>query len=385
MRRRRIPVAWRQLASERLRLAAAVAGITFASMLMLMQLGFREALLQSATLVHDRLDADLVLISPLYQYLVEATSFPDRRLVQALGAEGVEAVAPVYVTLAKWRNPETGRAFLVALIGFDITRPTLTMVDVRDHLGALALPDSVLVDAASRPDIGPVADWVRSGVPVVSEVNGRRVTVAGLFTLGTSFGVNGMIMTSDLNFVRMVPNRPLHMIDIGLIRLASGADPVQVRDHLRSVLPPDVRVLTRQEFADEEQAYWLNTSPVGFIFDLGTTMGLIVGAVIVYQILYTDISDHLPEYATLKAMGFSDRRLIGIVFHEAAILAVLGFLPGLLIAQGLYVMTRTQTNLPMLMTPARIIGVFALTVGMCMGSGALAARRLRSADPAEVF
>jgi putative ABC transport system permease protein len=385
MRRRRIPVAWRQLASERLRLAAAVAGITFASMLMLMQLGFREALLQSATLVHDRLDADLVLISPLYQYLVEATSFPDRRLVQALGAEGVEAVAPVYVTLAKWRNPETGRAFLVALIGFDVTRPTLTMADVRDHLSALALPDSVLVDAASRPDIGPVADWVRSGVPVVSEVNGRRVTVAGLFTLGTSFGVNGMIMTSDLNFVRMVPNRPLHMIDIGLIRLASGADPVHVRDHLRSVLPPDVRVLTRQEFADEEQAYWLNTSPVGFIFDLGTTMGLIVGAVIVYQILYTDISDHLPEYATLKAMGFSDRRLIGIVFHEAAILAVLGFLPGLLIAQSLYVMTRTQTNLPMLMTPARILGVFALTVAMCMGSGALAARRLRSADPAEVF
>lgn len=385
MRRRRIPVAWRQLASERLRLAAAVAGITFASMLMLMQLGFREALLESATLVHDRLDADLVLISPLYQYLVEATSFPDRRLVQALGAEGVEAVAPVYVTLAKWRNPETGRAFLVALIGFDVTRPTLTMADVHDHLGALALPDSVLVDAASRPDIGPVADWVRSGEPVVSEVNGRRVTVAGLFTLGTSFGVNGMIMTSDLNFVRMVPNRPLHMIDIGLIRLASGADPVHVRDHLRSVLPPDVRVLTRREFADEEQAYWLNTSPVGFIFDLGTTMGLIVGAVIVYQILYTDISDHLPEYATLKAMGFSDRRLIGIVFHEAAILAVLGFLPGLLIAQGLYVMTRTQTNLPMLMTPARIIGVFALTVAMCMGSGALAARRLRSADPAEVF
>jgi heterocyst specific transport system permease protein len=385
MRPRRIPVAWRQLASERLRLAAAVAGITFAAMLMLMQLGFREALLESATLVHDRLDADLVLISPLYQYLVEATSFPDRRLVQALGAEGVAAVAPVYVTLAKWRNPENGRAFLVALIGFDVRRPTLTMPDVRERLGALALPDAVLVDAASRPEIGPVAAWVRSGVPVVSEVNGRRVTVAGLFTLGTSFGVNGMILTSDLNFARMVPDRPIHMIDIGLIRLASGADPVQVRDHLRSILPPDVRVLTRQEFADAEQAYWLNTSPVGFIFDLGTTMGLIVGVVIVYQILYTDISDHLPEYATLKAMGFSDRRLVGIVFREAVILAVLGFVPGLLIAQGLYVMTRTQTNLPMLMTPARVLGVFALTVTMCVGSGALAARRLRSADPAEIF
>ena len=383
--RGRIPLASLQLVAEKLRLAAAVAGITFASMLMLMQLGFRDALLASATLVHDHLAADLVLISPLYEYLSQATSFSDRRLVQALGVEGVSEVAPFYVTLARWKNPQSGGDFVVMLIGIHSARQTFLLPAVRDQMRALTVSDVVLADTAARPEMGPVAEWFGSRGPVVSELNGRRVTVAGLFTLGTSFGINGLLITSDVNFVRLVPTRSRHMIDVGLIRLVPGADPVRVRDRLRAVMPKDVVVLTREEYARKEQEYWLGASPVGFIFNLGLAIGFIVGAVIVYQILFSDVSDHLAEYATLKAMGFSDLRLTGVVLREAMLLAVLGYVPGLVIARLLYGLTQRETNLPMLMTPQRIAGVFALTVLMCCASGALATRKLRSADPADIF
>jgi len=382
---RRLPLAWRQLAGEKLRLAAAVAGITFAAMLMLTQLGFREALLTSATLVHDHLDADVVLISPLYEFLVQPVSFPDRRLYQALSVSDVKDVAPVYVSLAKWRNPVSGQQPMVLLLGFDIARPTFTLPALEANARELTLPDVVLADKAARPDIGPLGDWFRPSGEIVSEVNGRRITVKGLFELGSSLAVNGLFVTSDANFVRIMPERSRHMIDVGLVRVAAGASPAAVRDRLRATLPNDVRVLTREEFADLEKAYWLKTSPIGFIFNLGTFMGFVVGAVIVYQILYSGVADHLAEYATLKAIGYSKRRLMAIVQRQALTLAAFGYLPGLLIAEGLYEAARRGAFLPISMTVGRAVSVFLLTVLMCCGSAALAARKLRSADPAEIF
>jgi putative ABC transport system permease protein len=344
----------------------------------------RAGALTSATLVHDHLDADVVLISPLYEFLVQSVPFPDRRMYQALGVEEVEAVAPVYVSLAKWRNPSSGQQPMVLLIGIDATKPTFTLPALRESAQVLALPDVVLADKAARPDIGPIAEWFHSG-EIVSQVNSRRVTVKGLFELGSSLAVNGMFVTSYTNFVAMIPDRPVHMIDLGLVHIARGADPERVRDRLKSVLPGDVRVLTRQEFANVDKDYWLKTSPIGFIFNLGTIMGFIVGAVIVYQILYSGVADHLPEYATLKAIGYSKARLMGVVFRQAVVLAVSGFVPGLLIAELLYEAARRGAFLPIGMTVGRVAGVFALTLLMCCGSAALATRKLRSADPAEIF
>ena len=197
--------------------------------------------------------------------------------------------------------------------------------------------------------------------------------------------MTGRLITSDNNFLRIVPTRRAHMIDVGLIKLKPGVDPEQVRDRLAAKLPADVQVLTLAKFSENERNYWLTNSPVGFIFNLGTLMGLVVGAVIVYQILYSDVADHLSEYATLKAMGFSDLRLFLVVIRQALILTVLGFPPGLLVAATLYALTVRATMLPIEMTTARVIFVLVMTLGMCTVSALFALRKLRSADPAEIF
>jgi putative ABC transport system permease protein len=136
---------------------------------------------------------------------------------------------------------------------------------------------------------------------------------------------------------------------------------------------------------DTEKSFWNTVSPIGFIFGLGVFLGFVVGSIIVYQILYTDVSDHLSEYATLKAMGYRDGFLFSIVFKEALLLSVLGYIPGLAISQALYSLTEQTTGLPIFMTVERAVMVFIFTVIMCVASGALAMRRLRSADPAEIF
>uniref|UniRef100_UPI003EBE5FA9 ABC transporter permease DevC n=1 Tax=Okeanomitos corallinicola TaxID=3231550 RepID=UPI003EBE5FA9 len=213
------------------------------------------------------------------------------------------------------------------------------------------------------------------------------MNVVGLFQLGTSFGVNGNIITSDVNFLRLfgTQRRQRGLIDFGLIKLEDDADVNWVLENLRANLPKDVKVLSKQEFVAQEKSFWNTSTPVGFTFTLGAIIGFVVGAVIVYQILYSDVSDHLPEYATLKAIGFKNRYLLVIVFQEALILAAIGFIPGFAISQGLYLITRQATLLPIMMTVDRAIFIFTLTTIMCSISALIAMQKLQSADPADVF
>lgn len=192
-------------------------------------------------------------------------------------------------------------------------------------------------------------------------------------------------MTSDQNYLRLFPRQDSVSVNAGLIQLQPGADPVEVQQVLKAYLPSDVKVLTKQEFIDFEKNYWANNTAIGFIFNLGVAMGFVVGVIIVYQVLSTDVSDHMAEYATFKAMGYRNIYLFGIVFEEAIILSVLGFLPGVGVSIGLYHLTRNATNLPLYMTLLRAFAVLILNMVMCSISGTIATRKLQAADPADIF
>jgi putative ABC transport system permease protein len=243
----------------------------------------------------------------------------------------------------------------------------------------------VLFDRGSRPEFGPVADTIDAGKPVVTEINDREIVVVGLFEMGTSFGIDGSVITSDDNWLRLFPERPRSEIQLGLIRLKEGRDANAVRDALAEYLPDDVLVLTKQQFVQREKNYWNSATPIGYIFAFGAIMGFVVGAIIVYQILFADVSEHLNEYATLRAIGYRNRFVSGIVLQEAAILAVLGYLPGLAIVWWLYGKAAAATNLPLYITQERAVTVFLMTLAMCALSALLAVRKVRRLDPAEVF
>jgi putative ABC transport system permease protein len=381
----KIPLAWLQLSHEKIRLLVAIAGISFADILMFMQLGFRDALFDSAVKFHTNVQGDVFLVSPQSTSLIAMKTFSARRLQQTRSLNNVESINPIYLDFRFWKNPENKSTRGIMVIGFNPTDEKLfTMPGVRENLPKMLLPNSYLFDTKSRAQFGNVKKWFDAGQKVTTEVGNRKVTIGGLFEMGASFGADGNILSSDTNFIRLT-DRDKGLIDVGVVRLTPGSDAKVTAAKLAKMLPSDVRVFTKEEFIDFERKYWQEGTSIGFIFTLGTIMGFIVGIVIVYQILYTDVADHLSEYATLKAMGYTDWYLLAVVFQEAVILSVVGFMPGMFAAVGLYTMTRNATSLPLMMTLARASSVFILTVIMCLVSGAIAVRKLRAADPADMF
>ena len=381
----KIPLSWLQLTREKTRLAVALSGIAFADILMFMQLGFRDALYYSNVRMHSSLVGDVILINSQSNAVLSMKTFSQRRLYKALDLPTVQSVHPIYLDYTSWRNPVTGRPRSILIFGINPEVNLFNLPGVEENLNKLKLPDVVLYDRSSRVEYGPITDNFNQGKIVTAEVRRRQVKVGGLFTLGASFGADGNLITSDVNFLRIFNNRQRGLIDIGVIKLKPGADPMQVAQYLRSYLPTDINVLTKEEFIEFERNYWAGSTAIGFIFTLGTIMGFIVGTVIVYQILYTEVNDHLSEYATLKAIGYTQNYLLMVILQEAFLLAVVGYLPGFACALVLYNVARDATLLPIFMSYNRAIMVIMLTILMCFISGMIAIRKLSSADPADIF
>ena len=385
LRGRGIPLASLMLIRQPVRLAVALAGISFAGILMFMQLGFRDGLFDASVTVHRLFDADIVLISPRSTSSVSMAGFPRRRLVQAMALPEVEGITPVHWNLLLWRNPKTRGTRSILALGFEPGDLLFVDSTLAPKAQVLTQKGRVLFDEKSRPEFGPVAKWFREGRTVESEISGKRVRVAGLIELGSSFGADGNLLTSSETFLDLLPNTPPGSIEVGLVRLQEGTDAAAVVEQLNALLPDDVTVLTKQGFIDFEQNYWRTSTSIGFIFTLGAAVGFVVGCVIVYQVLYSDVSDHLPEYATLMAMGYKLRTLLGVVVREGLLLALFGYLPAYAAGQGLYLLVRSATALPVAMDFSRAMTVFSMILVMCMASAGLAMRRLVDADPAEIF
>jgi len=381
--RRRIPLAWYNLRHERSRLLVAIAGVAFAVLLMFMNLGFLGALINTTTNFYDQFNGDIFLVSPQSLEISSTKAFPRQRLYQAAGIEGVQRAMPLYAEYALWKNPETQISRAMFVYGFNPSDPVFLMPELNTDAARQALqqPNTTFIDRRSRPEFGPQT------IGLETEADRRRITIVGQYALGGGFAADGTLIMSDQNFRRYFAPRPLTQINLGLLLLEPGTDAQRVKITLRSRLPADVNLYTKAEIVRKESQFWIQTTSIGFIFGLGVLVSFIVGTVIVYQILYTDIRDHLREYATLKAIGYSGGYLFKVVLHEAVILALMGYVPGLILALGLYALADNATagTLPMQMTLFRVVFVLALTITMCSLSGLISVRKAVTTDPAAVF
>ncbi len=382
---RKIPLSWLLLTRQPMRLAVALAGIGFAGLLMFIQLGFRDALFDSSVTIHKLFDTDLVLISPRTTSSIRMAAFPSRRLIQTMANPAVTGVAPIRWDFLLWKNPVNNVNRPILLLGYEPSDRVFLDSSINSQSQLLTQKGRVLFDERSRPEFGPIGTLFRSGKTVETEAQGNRLRVVGLFSAGPSFGADGTIITSNESVLKLLPNTPAGGIELGLVHLKPGSDPLQVKQSLSKSLPDDVKVLTKQDFIELEMDYWRTSTAIGFIFGLGAAMGFVVGCVIVYQILYSDVSDHLPEYATLMAMGYSLVSLLGVVAREGFLLALFGYIPAYGVSTLLYTVIQSATKLPVMMVPDRAINVFIMILVMCMASAALAMRKLGDADPAEIF
>ncbi|WP_299489552.1 ABC transporter permease DevC [Acaryochloris sp. IP29b_bin.137] len=387
-----IPIAWLQLIHQRVRFAVTLAGIAFVVLLLFMQLGIQDALFESSIRVHQSLQGDLFLVSSQYQALTSQQNFPRSRLYQTLASDQVESVKPLYIQFGKLKNIETGQKYAIFVFGIDPGLPPFSSPEVMQNLDQVKSANFALFDRDSRSEFGPISERVEKGEKIQVEISqfgeiteAKRFEIRGLFSLGTSFGVDGNIIVNATAFLHTFEDRLAEEINIGLITLKPETNPQQVRASLIANLPKDVQILSLADFSKLEKRYWNLRTPIGFIFKIMVVIGLVVGIGVAYQILYSNVSNHIIEYATLKAIGFKNSYLLKIIFKQALLLSTLGYIPGTLAAVGVYAIAEDATKLPVVMTASKGITVLFLVTMMCVFSGLLAMQKLRSADPVDVF
>jgi len=393
---RKTPLAWKNLTHDWRRLAVAVAGIGFAVLLMFTQVGFQNALFDSQVKMIDDLRGDIFLVSRAKYTLAAEKRFPLELVNQARSARGVQGAYPLYteLTLSRLKNFKAGsssKAFPIRSIGFKLDDPLFSAPEINAQLTRLKAPSTALIDIRSKRDNFdfPLGD-VRALSESRAELNDRRVVLVGTFDMGTDFAHDGNLAMSAENFARFFPQRvrvgdPLAVVDLGIVHVRDKADVERVRDTVDRLLDDRIFVLTRSQFRDQEVEFWDESTPIGIIFTAGKIIGFVVGMVICYQVIYSDITDHMPEFATLKAMGYPTSYFLRLIVVEAVLLSLVGFVPGLLISTGLYSALAGATGLLLRMTLESIALVLALTIAMCIASGLLAVRKLLAADPANLF
>jgi putative ABC transport system permease protein len=372
-------IAMRLLMHERGRNVLTMGGIFISILMIFLQLGFFSSVPKAGMLVYDRLRFDIILTSSSYVFQEQAYEFPRERLYQALALPEIQSAAPIYQGEASWLNSAEGLRRDLFVMGFRLADMSFNVDDIERQLMLLQRPDTVLVDNATLTMFGPQTPGHRT------EINRRDVEIAGSYRLGTGFTGLGAVVTSDLNFARIFPERSLGKVNLGLLTLSPGGNPAEIAERLRRLMPPDIRVFTRGELALYEENFWRTRTSTGLIFGFGVVVSVIVGAVILYQALTTQVVRQLPQFATLRAIGYTDRQIRRIVLNVALLTAGIAFFPSWMAALATYAKVRDLARLPIEMTAARVIIVFVVVIMTSAATALVAVRKIHNVDPADLF
>lgn len=378
-------LAWRQLTHHKMKLAVASAGVVVAVMLMLVQLGIRQGAMDNSVALTRRVTADLVVVSSRTKSIFQAASFPRRLLFRLPAHPQVVRVQPMYLSQGRWRNPWTFRENPISIYGIPAEGTLLKLPGYTDRADELRLRDHVIFDGLSRTTYGPVVETLKRDGAFETEVNRRRIRIIGAIDVGISITADGNLYMTPENFLRLFPGRTAGAIDLGLIELRPGADPRAMCRELQPYFGSEAIVMTREDLIVAEENFLRENAPIDFIFGMGAAVGFFIGFVVVYQILYTEVTNHLPQFATMKAMGFTNGYLLRVVLSQAFILCILGYIPGFFLALWVYEIATKAIQLKFSMTIGRALMVWSLTLIMCALSAAVAVRKAQSADPADVF
>lgn len=389
----RTPLAWKNLTHQPTRTVVSIGGIAFAVLLMFMQLGFLGAVGDTANNVYERLPCDMVVRSSEYLHAYDPRSIPMDIEQQLAVLPEIVAVQTLDLSVTSWQNPNTHEFRVVAVMGVDIHDSPLQLPEVTRQLPLLMHPDHVLIDRTSSADLGPANGraFTAADVGRTTAALGKSVRIAGTFEMGTGLAANGQIVTSREGFLRIAPAADHDRVSMLLVRSRPGIDPAQTRQAVQIALAQmggeaaETEVLSVAEAMQRERWRWYAETPIGIIFAMGVALAVIVGGVICYMVLAADVLAHLPEYATLKAMGYSNRFLGKVLLSQATMLAMIALPPSLLAAIVLYTVTSYFAGVPIHMTVERVALVTLLSILMCSAAGLIALRKLSKAEPANLF
>lgn len=380
----RMPIGWLQLTHSRNRFVAALAGVAFANVLVFVQMGIMNSMATATLKPYGFFQADIMISASDANSMSEGGNVARQWMLQAMAHPDVTAGLGLFTASVSWQR-ETNALGLITF-GIDPTQPDFLAPDIAAKVAPLQLQMSGLLDRLSRGLPKDLAAGIRPQSPLSFEANDKTLTLYDTFAGGGGFGGDGYLMVSDQTFLSLFKDRRSAAPDHILLKLRPGADAALVSADLRGLISDKtLRIRSYAEAAQEDLTYQQTRRPTGIIFGFGVIIGVLVGLVIVYQVLSTDVADHMREYATFKAMGYGPAFFFSVVLEEALILGLFGFIPGALAGTALLTLMGKLTTLPLAMTPGMILSVFVGTLVFSTLSGIIATRKLAAADPAELF
>jgi len=380
----RLPIGWLQLTHSRTRFAAALAGVAFANVLVFVQLGIMNSMGAATLRPYDFFQADIMISAADANSLTDGGNVARQWLLQAMADPDVADGMGVFIANVAWDRGD--KDISLTTFGVDPAKPGLVSPDLTGDLALLQVQNAAILDRLARGLTKDEAASIRPHTPLAFEALGRTVVAYATFAGGGGFGGDGYMLVSDQTFLSLFPARSSAAPDHILLTLRRNANVEAVTTRLRGLISdPSLRIRSYAQAARDDLQYQQTKRPTGIIFGFGVLIGVLVGLVIVYQVLSTDVADHLREYATFKAMGYGPGFFLGVVFEEALVLGILGFIPGLIVGTGILTLMGKITTLPLTMSPSMAVSVFVGTVVFSALSGAIATRRLAAADPADLF
>ena len=380
----RLPIGWLQLTHNRTRFAAALAGVAFANVLVFVQLGIMNSMATATLRPYGFFQADIMISAGDANAMSEGGNVARQWLLQAMADPEVEDGIGLFVGNVPWDRGD--KDISLTTFGVDPARPAFLAPEIAGDLALLQVQDAALLDRLARGMSRDQAAGIRPQSPLSFETESRTISTYATFAGGGGFGGDGYMLVSDQTFLSLFPKRSSAAPDHILLRLQPGADVAAAAERLHKLISdPSLRIRSFADAGQEDLTYQQTRRPTGVIFGFGVLIGVLVGLVIVYQVLSTDVADHLREYATFKAMGYGPGFFLGVVFEEALVLGVLGFVPGLIVGTTILTVMAKITTLPLAMTSSMAITVFLGTIVFSALSGAIATRRLAAADPADLF
>jgi putative ABC transport system permease protein len=386
-----VRLAYQQLTHRGAKLIGSLLGVTVAVVLMFTQLGFKGALYDSAVAVAEAFNGSIVLTSPDYQTMsFDPPWMPRKLLYEARTVNGVASASPFYMSTVQVINPTDGNFLTTWLYAFAPDQPVFTLPDVNRQLAKISLPDTALIDRNSRNELSRLAkEVVQTGhlsleLPTSSLPIQFVFNMNGTFAIGPTINVDGNIITSDLNYFRYL-RVPLDRVSLGVVRVADGFDPAAVKQALEHKFGSRARVFLKKEFTVNETNFYARKTPIGFIFNAGLAVGVFVGIVFISQVLHGIISDNIREYATLRAIGYNQGFFVQLVAAIAVAIAITTYIPSILITLAIYAVASAATKLPLILKVSYLIEVFVLVVAMGLVATFFSTKKLKQADPVDLF
>ncbi|MGB7441733.1 MAG: FtsX-like permease family protein [Coleofasciculaceae cyanobacterium] len=415
-----VSLARKNLLEDIPRFLVAQAGIMFAVTLVTLQTGVFQGFTRSSAQLIYNSNADIWIASDKMVQVELTLPIPLSHVRQARNIKGVERAEGLIFSGALWRPP-AGEISRVRVVGFDINGQLFTPINiVQGSVSSLKEPYTIMVDTVNMNSLNVKGTGEQVGVNSLSakivgftQGNNSIVSNAFMFTSlenGNAFLTAGQ--TSNLSCtlpsdsqelvctntyskvpeegnVQETPATPSRLvasdlITYVLIKAEPGEDLQALKQSLEATLP-NIRAYTKEEFIEKTQVFWQGRTGIGFVLGLGAVVGIIVGVIIVGQILYSSVSDHLKEFGTLKAIGASDSLIYSVIIEQSLWMAVLGYVPSTALCYGVATWTYATQGILILITPVSAIAVFGVTVGMCVGSAVFAIQKVTRLDPAMVF